>query len=96
MMHEPSSENGSLRRKFTWMEMFPSTKLGLLRRGSEKFKEYYNVFSLVAMLMLVRIMLALATYFNLEIWQMNANMDCLNVNFQGRVYDPSRGFSLPG
>ena len=34
-----SSANGSLRRKVTKTEMFRSLKLGLSRKGSDKFKE---------------------------------------------------------
>jgi hypothetical protein len=47
---------------------------------------YDETFLHVAMLKSVRIMLAIAAYFNYEIWKMDAKTDLLNESFKGGVY----------
>ena len=61
------------------MEMFTSTKLDLLQKVFDKF-------SPVAMLKSVRIILAIAAYFNYEIWQMDVKIVFLNGNLTEDVY----------
>ena len=52
--------------------MLLSTKLNLLRKVFNKFKvDYDETFSPVAMLKSVRIMLAIAAFYDYEIWQMD-------------------------
>ena len=62
--------NGSLRRRRTWAVMLPSMKLDLWRRVFHKFKEvdYDEIFSSVAMLKSVGIMLALAALMKSARW----------------------------
>ena len=71
--------NGSLRRRQTWTVMSPSMKLYLWRRVFHKFKEvdYDEIFSSVAMLKSVGIMLALAVFFDYEILQMDVKTSFL-------------------
>ena len=68
---KPLRINGSSRRRQTLMVMSPSTKLDLSRKVFDKFKELTTMRHFVAMLKLVRIMLAIATFYNYEIWQMD-------------------------
>jgi hypothetical protein len=53
--------------------MLLSTKLDLLRKGFRQVQgvDYDETFSPVAMLKSVRIMLAIATFYDYEIWQMD-------------------------
>ena len=62
--------NGSLRRRRTWTVMTPSMKLDLWQRVFHKFKEvdYDEIFSSVAMLKSIRIMLALAAFMKSAKW----------------------------
>ncbi len=62
--------NGSLRRRRTWTVMSPSVKLDLWRRVFRKFKEvdYDEIFSSVAMLKSVGIVLALAAFVKSGRW----------------------------
>src|SRR6185503_9041867 len=48
--------------------------------------DYDKTFSLVAMLKSIRIILAIAAYFDYEIWQMNVKTTFLNGNLTGDVY----------
>ena len=48
--------------------------------------DYDETFSPVAMLKFVRILLAIAAYFDYEIWQMDIKTDFLNGNLEENVY----------
>jgi hypothetical protein len=48
--------------------------------------DYDKTFSPVVMLKSVRILLAIATYFDYEIWQMNVKTDFLNAKLTEDVY----------
>ena len=65
--------NGSLRRRRTWAVMLPSMKLDLWQRVFPQVQgvDYDEIFSSVAMLKSVGIMLALAVFFDYEILQMD-------------------------
>ena len=60
------------------MVVLPSTKLDLSQKGFRQVQsiDYDEIFSLVAMLKYVRIMLAVATFY--EIWQMDVKTALLN------------------
>ena len=63
--------NGSLRRRRTWTEMSPSMKLDLWRRvffSQVQGVDYDEIFSSVAKLKSVGIMLALAAFMKSGIW----------------------------
>ena len=58
--------------------------------------DYDETFSPVAMLKSVRILLAIATYFDYEIWQMNVKTAFLNRNLKENVYMiQPEGFMAP-
>jgi hypothetical protein len=65
--------NGSLRRRQTLMVMSPFIKLNLSQRSFRQVQgvDYDETFSPVAMLKSVGIMLAVAAFFDYEIWQMD-------------------------
>ena len=59
--------------------MLLSTKLDLLRKVFDKFKGLSDeTFSPIAMLKSVRIMLAVAAFYDYEIWQMDVKTAFLN------------------
>ena len=62
--------NGSLRRRRTWTVMLPSMKLDLWQRVSSQVQgvDYDEIFSSVAMLKSVGIMLALAAFMKSGRW----------------------------
>ena len=62
--------NGSLRRRRTWTVRLPSVKLDLWQRVFSQVQgvDYDEIFSSVAMLKSVRIMLAIAAFYDYEIW----------------------------
>ena len=64
-----SEINGSLRRRRTWTVMLPSMKLDLWQRVFPQVQgvDYDEIFSSVAMLKSVGIMLALAVFLDYEI-----------------------------
>ena len=55
------------------MVMLLSTKLDLLRKGFRQVQgvDYDETFSPIAMLKSIRIMLAIAAFYDYEIWQMD-------------------------
>ena len=59
--------------------MLLSTKLDLSQKVFGKFKgvDYDEIFSPVAMLKSVKIMLAIAAFYDYEIWQMNVKLHSL-------------------
>ena len=66
--------------------MLLSIKLDLLRKVFDKFKgvEYDEIFSLISMLKSVRIMLAIATFY--EIWPMDVKTAFLNGFIKEELY----------
>src|SRR3954467_9935789 len=78
MMGEPLRLNGSSRGRRTLIVVLLSTKLELSQKGFRQVQgvEYDESFSLVVMLKSVRIMLAIATFY--EIWQMDVKTAFLN------------------
>ena len=71
MIGEPLRLNGSSRGRPTVIVVLLSTKLELLHKGFRQVQgvDHDENFSLVSMLKSVRIMLAIATFY--EIWQMD-------------------------
>ena len=71
MIGEPLRLNGSSRGRQTVIVVFLSTKLELSQKGFRQVQgvDYDASFSLVSMLKSVRIMLAIAAFY--EIWQMD-------------------------
>ena len=71
MIGEPLRLNGSSKGRRTLIVVLPSTKLELSQKGFRQVQgvDYDESFSLVSMLKSVRIMLAIAAFY--EIWQMD-------------------------
>ena len=71
MIGEPLILNGSSRGRRTLIVVSLSTKLELSQKGFRQVQgvDYDESFSLVSMLKSIRIMLAIATFY--EIWQMD-------------------------
>ena len=80
--------NGSLRRRWTWAVMLPSMKLDLWERVLSQVQgvNYDENFSPVAMLKSVRIMLAIAAFYDYEIWQMDVKTAFLNGFLEEELY----------
>ena len=93
MISEPLRINGSSRGRRTLIVVLLSTKLELSQKGFRQVQgvDYDETFSPVAMLKSVRIMLAIAAFYDYEIWQMDVKTAFLN-GFSGRriVYDTIR------
>ena len=70
------------------MVMLLSTKLDLSQKGFQHVKgvDYDETFSTVAMLKSVRIMLAIAAFYNYEIWQMDVKTAFLNGFLKEELY----------
>ena len=70
------------------METFTSIKLDLLQMGFRQVQgiDYDETFSPVAMLKSIRIILAIAAYFDYEIWQVDVKTAFLNGNLDEDVY----------
>ena len=68
------------------MVMLLSTKLNLSQKVFNKFKEYDETFSPVVMLKSVRIMLAIAAFYDYEIWQMDVKTAFLNGFLEEELY----------
>ena len=68
--------------------MLPSTKLELSQKGFRQVQgvDYDESFSLVAMLKSVRIMLAIAAFYDYEIWQMDVKTAFLNGFLEEELY----------
>ena len=71
MINEPLRINGSSRGRRTLIVALLSTKLDLSKKVFDKVQgvDYDEIFSLVAMLKSVQIMLAIAAFY--EIWKMD-------------------------
>ena len=78
MIGNPMRINGSSRRRQTLIVVLLYTKLELSQKGFQHVQDvdYDEIFSLVAMLKSIRIMLAIATFY--EIWQMDVKTTFLN------------------
>ena len=76
MIGEPLRLNGSSRGRRTLIVVLLSTKLELSQKGFRQVQGIYydETFSPVAMLKSIRIMLAIAAFY--EIWQMD-NQNCI-------------------
>jgi hypothetical protein len=70
------------------MEMFTSIRLNLSLKWFRQVPgvDYDETFSLVAMLKSIRIILAIAAYFDYEIWQMDVKTAFLNGNLDEDMY----------
>ena len=68
--------------------MLLSTKLELSQKGFRQLQsvDYNEIFSLVAMLKSVRIMLAIAAFYDFEIWQMDVKTAFLNGFLEEELY----------
>ena len=68
--------------------MLLSTKLDLSQKGFRQVQgvDYNEIFSTVAMLKSVRIMLAIATFYDYEIWQMDVKTTFLNGFLKEELY----------
>ena len=76
---QATETNGSLRRRRTWAVMLPSMKLDLWQRVFPQVQgvDYDEIFSSVAVLKSVGIMIALAVFFYYEILQMDVKTSFL-------------------
>src|SRR3954465_13494533 len=75
------------RRRLTLMVMLLSTKLDLLRKVFDKYNvDYDETFSPIAMRKSVRIMLAIAAFYDYEIWQMDVKTAFLNGFLKEELY----------
>ena len=86
MIGEPLRLNGSSRGRRTLIVVLLSTKLDLSKTVFDKVQGvgYDEIFSLVAMLKYDRIMLAIATFY--EIWQMDVKTTFLNGFIKEELY----------
>ena len=68
--------------------MLLSTKLDLSQKGFRQVQgvDYNEIFSTVAMLKSVRIMLAIAAFYDYEIWQMDVKTAFLNGFLEEELY----------
>src|SRR3954468_23974378 len=86
MIGKPLRINGSSRGRLTLIVVLLSTKHELSQKGFRQVQgvDYDKIFSLVAMLKSVRIMLAVATFY--EIWQMDVKTTFLNGFLKEELY----------
>ena len=86
MNGKPLRINGSSRGRRTLIVVLLSTKLDLSQKGFRQVQgvDYNEIFSTVAMLKSARIMLAIATFY--EIWQMDAKTAFLNGFLKEELY----------
>ena len=86
LIGEPLILNGSSRGTRTLIVVSLSTKLELSQKGFRQVQgvDYDEIFSLVAMLKSIRIMLAIATFY--EIWQMDVKTAFLNGFLKEELY----------
>ena len=68
--------------------MFLSTKLDLSKKVFDKVQgvDYDEIFSLIAMLKSVQIMLAIAAFYDYEIWKMDVKTTFLNGFLKEELY----------
>ena len=86
MIGKPYCINGSSRGRQMLIVVLLSTKLDLSQKGFQQVQgvDYNEIFSTVAMLKSVRIMLAIATFY--EIWQMDVKTAFLNGFLKEELY----------
>ena len=86
MIGKPYCINGSSRGRQTLIVVLLSTKLDLSQKGFRQVQgvDYNEIFSTVAMLKSVRIMLAIATFY--EIWQKDIKTAFLNGFIKEELY----------
>ena len=80
--------NGSSRGRRTLIVVLLSTKARLVAKGFQQVQgvEYDEIFSLVSMLKSVRIMLAIAAFYDYEIWQLDVKTAFLNGFLEEELY----------
>ena len=88
MIGESLRINGSSRGRQTLIVVLLSTKLKLSQKSFRQVQavDYDEIFSLVAMLKSVRIMLAIAAFYDYEIWQMDVKTAFLNGFLKEELY----------
>src|SRR5215216_4124235 len=88
MIGKPLRINGSSRGRRTLIVVLLSTKLELLQKVFDKVQsvDYDEIFSLVSMLKSVRIMLAIAAFYDYEIWQMDVETAFPNGFLEEELY----------
>ena len=88
MIGKPLRINGSSRRRLTLMVISLSTKLDLSQKCFQQVQgvDYDETFSPVAKLKSVRIMLAIAAFYDYEIWQMDVKTVFLNGFLKEELY----------
>ena len=88
MIGEPLRINGFSRGRRTLIVVLLSIKLELSQKVFDKVQgvDYEEIFSLVAMLKSVRIMLAIAAFYDYEIWQMDVKTAFLNGFLEEELY----------
>ena len=88
MIGKPYKINGSSRGRRTLIVVLLSKKLELSQKGFRQVQgvDYDDSFSLVSMLKSVRIMLAIAAFYDYEIWQMDVKTAFLNGYLKEELY----------
>ena len=88
MIGKPYCINGSSRGRETLIVVLQSTKLDLSQKVFWQVQgvEYDEIFSLVSMLKSVWIMLAIATFYDYEIWQVDVKTAFLNGFIKEELY----------
>ena len=87
MIGKPLRINGSSRGRQTLMVVLLSTKLDLSQKVFDKFKGLTTMrLSLVVMLKSIRIMLAIAAFYDYEIWQIDVKTAFLNGFLKEELY----------
>nr|GEV62252.1 retrotransposon protein, putative, Ty1-copia subclass [Tanacetum cinerariifolium] len=87
--------SGSLRKRPTWMEFYTPIKLVLWKKVYIQTPgiDYEETFSPVADLRAIRILIAIAAYYDYEIWQMDVKTAFLNGYLNEQVYmEQPKGF----
>ena len=86
MIDEPLRINGSSIGRLTLIVVSLSTKARIVTKGFRQVQgvDYDEIFSLIAMLKSVRIMLAIATFY--EIWKMDVKTAFLNGFIKEELY----------
>nr|GEW88114.1 hypothetical protein [Tanacetum cinerariifolium] len=97
-MAKPLVAIGSLRKRPTWMELYTPIKLVLWQMAILKPQgfDYKKTFFPVADIRAIRILIAIATYYDYEIWQMDVKTAFLNGYLNEEVYmEQPEGFFNP-
>ncbi|GJT13224.1 retrotransposon protein, putative, ty1-copia subclass, partial [Tanacetum coccineum] len=79
--------NGFLRKRLTWMAMYTHIKLILAKGYTQTYGvDYEETFSLVANIRAIRILIAIAAFYDYEIWQMDVKTAFLNGYLDEDIY----------